>query len=245
MKLIRRISMFVIVMMLMVATHAVAKSYGSRSFGGSRRSYSAPRRSTPTPKRTVTKKAAKPKPKSTVAKKKVAPKPKTVAKKKSAMPTKKPAKGSRAEKKLNKKMAKTDKAAAAKYGNRKNAKKAYSKDLAKKNSYKSKTPPAKRPDHIPQNVTINNVNVGTSYGMLPGGMYGYGYMDPVSNMFMALSAHHMMVDYHQMRMAGYGHYGIDGQPIVYHSSSAGLIIGIVFGVIFIGGAIAIAATNKA
>jgi len=119
------------------------------------------------------------------------------------------------DRKQQKMQAPKDNAAAKKYGNKATATKAYRDKLASSNKYDSPTAPTKKPDNIPQNVTVNNTTVNTSYGMLPGGGYGYGYMDPVTNMFVAVAAHQMLVDAHTMRMAGYGHWGADGQPIVY------------------------------
>ncbi len=123
-------------------------------------------------------------------------------------------------KKPSKKQIKANKAANKKYGNRKKASKKARADLAKKNRYTRKTPPARRPSHIPQNVTINNRSYGTSYGMFPGGGYGYGYMNPLTGLFCAMAANQMIVNDQYMAQNGYGAWGAQRQ--VYHSNSGGL-----------------------
>lgn len=145
------------------------------------------------------------------------------------------------DRKQQKMQAPKDNAAAKKYGNKKTASKAYKEKLASSNKYDSPTAPSKRPESIPQNVTINNTSINTSYGMFGGGGYGYGYMDPMTHLFIAVAANQMMVDSHRMRMAGYGNWGAGGQPIVYTPTSPLAVLfwilvvfGIIGAVIFIG-----------
>lgn len=72
--------------------------------------------------------------------------------------------------------------------------------------------------------------------MLPGGYYGYGYMDPVTHTMVALAAHQMMVDDMRMMQAGYGQWDSTGRPVV-HRYSAGtevIVIGIIVLLIIVG-----------
>lgn len=108
-----------------------------------------------------------------------------------------------------------------------------SQSLAKNNKYNSPTPPSQRPEHIPQNVTVNNTTVNTSYGMLPGGYYGYGYMDPIIGTMVALAAHDMMVTNAMLRNHGYGTYSASGAVVVTRDP-IGIILGIIFGLLFLG-----------
>lgn len=101
--------------------------------------------------------------------------------------------------------------------------KSTSQDLAKKNKFDSPNPPSTRPEHIPQNVTVNGSPYPTTYGMLPGGSYGYGYMDPTGVMI-ALAAHDMMVTNSMLRTNGYGTYGSNGTVVVQRASHVGLVI---------------------
>jgi len=132
-------------------------------------------------------------------------------------------------------MASTNKAAAAKYGTKANAEKAYREKIAASNKYNSPTPPATRPDNIPQSITINNMSVRPDYGMLPGGYYGYGYMDPVTHMMVALTAHQMIVNDAMMMNDGYGQWDSSGRPVIVHTgTSRGLIIlFVIIGFVFI------------
>lgn len=136
---------------------------------------------------------------------------------------------SKLTKKKQKAMAQQNNAASKKYGNKKNAESAFREKMSNQNKYNSSTPPTKRPDYVPQNVTINNTHVSTSYGMLPGGGYGYGYMDPTTHLFCALAAHHMMVNDAMLMNYGYGSYGVNGQPIMISTGAS--VVTILFWII--------------
>jgi len=196
---------------------------GGFSSGGSR-SYksSSPRRSSSPSRRSSTPRRARPS------------KPRTPKVKHTRSKVK-------ANSKMDKKMAKKDKAAANKYGTKKKASQAYKKDLVNKNKYNSPTAPSKRPEHIPQNVTINNQVTKVSYGGFAGGGYGYGYYH--NGIFMALAMDHMLMDATRMRMAGYGHWDAHGHPI-YYQSSAGIVAGVVIGIIIVIIIVGVAVTIK-
>lgn len=120
----------------------------------------------------------------------------------------------RIDKKRQKALAAKDKTAFRKYSSKTEAQKAYRKKMIQKNRYESPTPPDKRPEYIPQNVTINNSQTQVSYGQLPGGGYGYGYQDPMTNTFTALAAYHILTNDSHMRNAGYGRWDESGKPVV-------------------------------
>jgi hypothetical protein len=227
---------FVVYLLLIigVSTNVYSRRGGGSSFRSSssrRSSYSAPKRTTvkkTTPRKstpTRAKKSSTIKKKSTTSKK-TATKPKAVS-------------TSKISKKKAKAYASQNKAAAKKYGTKKKAESAYREKLASKNKYNSPTPPSTRPDYVPQSVTINNTHVNTSYGMLPGGYYGYGYMDPITHTMVALAAHHMMVDDMRMMQAGYGQWDSTGRPIIYRSSTGAIVIGVIVLLVIIGVIIAI------
>jgi hypothetical protein len=188
-------------------------SSGSSSFRSSSPSRSAPSRSAPRQvvKPVQSRDVKKP---STFKKQETVVKPKSVA-------------TNKIDKKKSKAMASRNKEASKKYGTKANAEKAYREKLLSSNKYNSSTPPSKRPDHIPQSITINNNSVNTSYGMFPGGGYGYGYYDPISNMFTTLAIHQMIVNDARMMEAGYGHWGNNGRPIRAYSCFSIIIVSIV------------------
>lgn len=164
-------------------------------------------------------------------------KPSTISKTTSTSSKSKAISKSKVDSKQTKAVVSRDNAAAKKYGNKKAATAAYQQNLVKKNTYTSATPPATRPAYIPKTTTVGGRNVDVTYHVLPGGGYGYGYMDPVSGTFMALAANQMMVDAAMMRSAGYGHYDAMGNPIVHRqaavvhhpaSASTGVIIFMIF-----------------
>jgi hypothetical protein len=141
------------------------------------------------------------------------------------------------DKKQAKAIASQNNNAAKTYGSKANAEKAFREKLSTSNKYTSPTPPAVRPANIPQTIVINNTSVSPSYGMLPGGHYGYGYYDPMTNMMVALAANQMMVDNAMMRQSGYGQWDDSGRSVVVHepSSSSAIVL-----VLVILGAVAIA-----
>jgi len=105
--------------------------------------------------------------------------------------------------------------AGKKYGTKAAAETAYRQKMASQNTYTSSTPPATRPDYIPQTVSTGGRNVNVTYHALPGGGYGYGYMDPMTNAFVTLTTAHMIADAARMNAYGYGDYDAYGRP-VYH-----------------------------
>jgi len=223
----KRLYVFLVAITLVIATDAFSKR-GSGGFSSSRsssssssRSYSKPAAKTiPAAKANVKKSKST---KSTLKKSTNTTKPKAVAK-------------TKMDKKLNKKMASTDKAAAQKYGTKKSAETAYKTKLLESNKYTSPTAPATRPSHIPQHISVGGNRYASTYGVLPGGGYGYGYYDP-TGIFIAMTAHHMMVDAHQMRMAGYGNWDANGRPIVYRDSGMTIvwtIVGLLLVVVIVG-----------
>jgi len=213
----KKLWIMISVMLLIFSADIFAKRGGGSSFRSSSRSSSFSKKSSGSRRSSSAFKKKSPaqvkKDKAATAKRKAV----TVKKKKTEEKAK-------LDKKLNKQMASKDKAASKKYGTKKKAEQSYKADLAKKNKYDSKEPPAKRPDNIPQQVTVNNTNINTSYGAFPGGGYGYGYMNPMTNMFIAMAVTDMIVDSHRMRAAGYGHWNDSGQPIVYRSSAWGFLM---------------------
>jgi hypothetical protein len=135
-------------------------------------------------------------------------------------------------------IASKNKTAAKKYGTKANAEKAYREKLISSNHYNNPTPPSTRPASVPQSITVNHTSINTSYGMLPGGYYGYGYIDPVTHLMVALAANQMMVNDAMMMEAGYGQWDNTGRPIVVHSHGfligiSSLILVIIIGVIIL------------
>ena len=143
-------------------------------------------------------------------------------------------------------------AAGKKYGTKASAETAYRSKMASSNKYTSSTPPATRPDYIPQTVSAGGRNVNVTYHALPGGGYGYGYMDPITHTFMTLTAAHMIADAAHMSRYGYGDYDAYGRPIyhqpyvapapvqhtvVHHKGTSGFVIfmWILFGCVVVGG----------
>lgn len=173
----------------------------SRSSRSKPKTYSRPAKRASKPSRAVTKPSAIKKSSKTTA-----AKPKAVS-------------ANKLDKQRQKQMVSKDKAAFKKYSNKKQAKSAYQKKMASSNKYTNATPPASRPKNIPQNVNAGGRSVNVTYNVLPGGGYGYGYMDPMSGMFMAVAAHHMIVNASMMRSAGYGQWDASGRPVVVRSAS--------------------------
>lgn len=198
---------------VMLATLLIAGSadiFAKRSSGFR----SAPRKTSSFKPKTV------PKPKPTVAPKKTRTEKKSTLKKKTDTKKQKAVSKNKMDRKQSKAMKTKNKAAAKKYGNKKNASKAYRNDMVKKNNYTSSTPPATRPTHVPQTVVITG-HPAVSVGYYPfGGHYGYGYMDPITGTYMALTAHQMLMDDMAMQRAGYGHWSADGTPVVYRNTGA-------------------------
>src|SRR4030042_3310284 len=124
-----------------------------------------------------------------------------------------------------------DQTAAKKYGDKKTATVEDQKKMAASNSYKSPTPPSVRPAYVPQTVIIGG-GAPLSVGYYPiGGVYGYGYMDPVTSMYVALAGNQMIADNAAMRTAGYGNWNADGTPVRYSNPMA--IISWLIGTMFV------------
>jgi hypothetical protein len=144
------------------------------------------------------------------------------------------------DKKQAKAVASQNNVAAKTYGSKANAEKAFRDKLSASNQYNTPTPPAVQPTNIPRTIIINNTSVPSSYGMLPGGHYGYGYYDPMTHVMVALAANQMMVNNSMMRESGYGQWDDSGRPIIVHESNPVtaliyfiLIVGAVVLVVFI------------
>ncbi len=127
--------------------------------------------------------------------------------------------------KMNRKQTKAMKSknatAGKKHGNKANATKAYKGDMAKKHtSYRSSTPPATRPASVPRTVVVVAGQPGYAIGYHPfgGGMFGYGYMDPMTGLYIRLAASQMIANDMALQSAGYGHYGANGAPVVYRNN---------------------------
>lgn len=212
----RRFTIFFMCLFLIFSVSEIdaRRSGGSFRSSSSRRSSSFSTKRSSVPRKTTTsRKSTK---KSTVKKTTNKNKQKAVSKNK-------------LDRKQKKALVAKDKQAFKKYKNKKEATTAYKKELASKNKYDKPTPPKERPKHIPQNVTINNQQVNVSYGGFPGGGYGYGYMDPITNAFVTLAITDMIVDSHMMRQAGYGSWQANGMP---HREYIGPPAGVIFLSIF-------------
>lgn len=181
---------------------------------GSAEILAKPRRSTSfSPKRTTNTRK-------TVAPKKTRTDNKSIIKKKTSTKKPKAVSKSKMDKKQTKAMRSKNTAAAKKYGNKKTAAKAYKSDMVKQNNYSSSTAPKTRPANIPQTVVIAGTpGIAVGYRSF-GGYYGYGYMDPVTQVYMALATQHMLVNDMAMQRAGYGHWNANGTPIVYRNTGA-------------------------
>lgn len=231
------------IMIIGVTDEAFARRSSSSSFSrSSSRSYSRPstsRRSTSTPSKrkstsSFTKKKASTEKKATVSKTPSKSKPKAQSQSKLTKAVKK--KNAQANKKYSQYGNNARSKAAADFKQSKEWK-TESQKLASQNQYKSSTPPPSRPEYVPQNVTVGGSSVPTTYGMLPGGYYGYGYMDPVTGSMMALAAHDMMVTNAMLRTHGYGTYGAGGAVVVQRDPIAdrmGVIIGGIIALILAG-----------
>jgi hypothetical protein len=131
------------------------------------------------------------------------------------------------DKKQAKAIASQNNVAAKTYGSKANAEKAFRDKLSASNQYNTSTPPAVQPTNIPRTIIINNTSVPSSYGMLPGGHYGYGYYDPMTHVMVALAANQMMVNNSMMRESGYGQWDDSGRPIIVHESNPASAIALV------------------
>lgn len=139
-----------------------------------------------------------------------------------------------------------DKTAASKYTSKKQAELAYRQSLISKNKYTSATPPSTRPTYVPSSVTVSGRPTTVIYHSVPGGGYGYGYMDPLTHAFVTLAVADMIMDAHEMRNAGYGNWDANGraivaappvyqQPVVPQESHVGaIILGVIAVIIIIG-----------
>jgi hypothetical protein len=206
-----------------------SSSSSSRSSSGSSfRSSSSTIKSTPAPRPTAT-------PKKTVAPTRSTTKPSTIKSASSpATPKPKAVSTSAIDKQKAKATAQSNKAAVKKYKSKAEAEQACRQKLASSNSYASPTPPAVTPSHVPKTIIINNNPAPTSYGAFPGGGYGYGYYNPITNAFVALAVADMIVDHNTLQNSGYGRWRDDGRP-VQQTSAAGAIIGIFVVLLVVGG----------
>ncbi len=221
-------------LLLFIATDVAAKSHGSKFFGrGSKSSWGSSSKSYgSTSKSTSGWLSSKPAPAPTTSV--VKPTTTTVAPATNATTTKAttgfapakttattPATSTTPKTALDQKLAKKNallsqnNEAGKKYGTKAAAETAYRQKMASQNTYTSSTPPATRPDYIPQTVSTGGRNVNVTYHALPGGGYGYGYMDPMTNVFVTLTTAHMIADAARMNAYGYGDYDAYGRP-VYH-----------------------------
>ena len=204
----RRLMFVFFAVLLMVGSADIIAKRGGSSF---RRSTSKSFSKKTTTKKTVAPKKTRTDNKSTIKKKASTKKPKAVSKNKM-------------DKKQTKAMRSKNTAAAKKYGNKKTAAKAYKTDMVKKNNYSSSTAPKTRPANIPQTVVIaGNPGIAVGYHSF-GGYYGYGYMDPVTQVYMALATQHMLVNDMAMQRGGYGHWNANGAPVVYRDRGALAIV---------------------
>lgn len=74
------------------------------------------------------------------------------------------------------------------------AESAYRSKLVTQSTYTSPTPPAMQPSYVPHTVVNNGHTVNVIYHQMPGGGYGYGYYNPMTNAFVALAATEMVLD---------------------------------------------------
>lgn len=234
----RRLFVVLFITFLMVGGGEDLFAKGSR--GGSSRSSTRSSTKSVTRTKTPTKRVVKPKKvkksrtekKSTIKKTATSKKPKAVSSNKM----------NRAQTKA---MKSKNQAAAKKHGNKANATKAYKGDMAKKHtSYKSSTPPATRPASVPRTVVVVAGQPGYNVGYHPfgGGMFGYGYMDPLTGLYVRLAASQMIANDMALQSAGYGHYGTNGAPVVYRNNGMTIFLSIFFGIVFI--VIIIAVVNR-
>lgn len=211
---------FALMAFIAVETADAKSRSGSRSFSSKSFSSKSSNKSTsgwlsskskPTPKRV----APKPTQKKITAQSNKTTKGFASSKKSTTPNTKSTAPKTAIDNKMAKKNALQSKnnAAGKKYGSKKNAEAAYRKNMTSSNKYTSKTPPATRPANIPQNVTSGGRSVNVTYNVLPGGGYGYGYRDPLTGTFMAMTAAYMIADAAMMNRHGYGAYDQYGNPV--------------------------------
>ncbi|MDD5649802.1 MAG: hypothetical protein PHF86_05180 [Candidatus Nanoarchaeia archaeon] len=102
--------------------------------------------------------------------------------------------------------------------------------MANANKFTTPTAPTTTPDYIPKTVVYNGSSVPVTYGQLPGGGYGYGRVDPTTNMLVALVAADMIADNMTMAHHGYGEWDNYGKPIR-HTPVSGTAVLITFLVI--------------
>jgi hypothetical protein len=71
---------------------------------------------------------------------------------------------------------------------------AYRQSLVVKTQYTSATPPATKPDYVPNDIQVSGHPVHVTYNHYSSGGYGYGYYDPTSHLFVTLAATHMILN---------------------------------------------------
>lgn len=74
------------------------------------------------------------------------------------------------------------------------AESAYRSKLATQSTYTSPTHPTVQPSYVPHTVVNNGHTVNVIYHQMPGGGYGYGYYNTMTNAFVALAATEMVLD---------------------------------------------------
>ena len=219
----RQLFVVLFAVLLMVGGGEDLFAKGSRS--SSRSSSKSSFKSTPKPKTVQA-------PKKTIAPKKTRTDQKSTLKKSPTSTKPKAVSANKMDRKQTKAMKSKNTAAAKKYGNKANAAKAYKTDEAKKHSsYTSPNPPSTRPASIPQTVVVAGYpSCSVGYYPFGGGLYGYGYMDPLTRMYIAVSASQMIANDMALESAGYGHYGPTGAPVVYRSSNGVYILFSIIGI---------------
>lgn len=182
---------FTLVLSILLSTDSFARGRGGSSFGGSRSSglRSSPRPSSPSrstssnrkPGRTTFSKKASPAKKATVSKKATAPSG------------------------VSKKIAQKNAEASKKYGKGKEGRKAAITDFRETRATKVQkewdSKPAKRPDYVPERVTVNNRQVDVVFHSGGYGYYAGGVWTPLDY------AVHMAVNDAMLMNYGYGYYG--------------------------------------
>lgn len=102
------------------------------------------------------------------------------------------------------------------------------------NSFKSE--PSTRPSYIPQSTNVNGRPVNITYNQ---GYGGYGYMDPMTNVWMSAMAVGMVADMainHNMAMSGYRYYGDPFTPVrTSYMSFWGFLWSIIILMVVVGG----------
>ena len=95
---------------------------------------------------------------------------------------------------IDNKLAQQSATAGKTYTTKADAETAYRQKLTTQSTYTSSTPPATRPDYVPQNVNVGGHSTTVIYHSYPSGGYGYGYYDPMTHLFVNLAATQMLIN---------------------------------------------------